>query len=331
MSDIKITILGAGGWAIGLATVLSDNGHDITMWSAVDDEIEELSLKRTNERCLPGIVIPETIKLTEDISIAVDGADIIILAVASKFIRSTAARLKGIIKDNTIVVNVAKGIEEGTCYTMGEIISEELPGARVCVLSGPSHAEEVARRMPTTVVVSGPDEETFKFLQEVFSSKVFRVYGSRDMLGMEIGGSLKNIIALAAGILDGIGYGDNIKAALITRGIKEIAALAVAMGAREKTLYGLSGIGDLIVTCASMNSRNRRAGILIGQGKSMEEACREVNQVVEGVVSAKAALELSEKYGVTLPIVEQVNKVLFDGMDPSEALTQLMLRETKNE
>ena len=331
MAMNKITILGAGGWAIGIATVLSDNGHSVTMWSAVESEIEELKNKGTNERCLPNVVISKSIKLTCDLKEAICDAEIIVLAVASKFIRATAHRLQGILKPGTIVVNVAKGIEEKTCFTMGEIIKEELPSAKVCVLSGPSHAEEVARRLPTTVVVSGPDEETFKFLQDVFASEVFRVYGSKDMLGIEIGGSLKNVIALAAGIADGLGYGDNIKAALITRGIREISRLAVKMGAKEATLYGLSGIGDLIVTCASMHSRNRRAGILIGKGKSCDEACKEVNQVVEGVISARAALELANKYDVSLPIVEQVNKVLFENLDPKEAVKELMLRDKKNE
>lgn len=327
----KIAVLGAGGWAIGIATVLNDNGYDVMMWSALEEEIRLLRENNENPNVLPGVKISERIKLTTDINEAVCGAKIVILAVASKFIRQTAKRLKGILKPGTIVVNVAKGIEEGTSFTMGQIIEEELPDAKVCVLSGPSHAEEVARKMPTTVVVSGPDEATAKYLQDVFASKVFRVYASPDMLGIEIGGSLKNVIALAAGIADGIGYGDNIKAALITRGIREIARLAEAMGARAETLYGLSGIGDLIVTCASMHSRNRRAGILIGQGKSVDEACAEVHMVVEGVVSAKAALELAQKYNVIMPIVEQVNHVLFDGADPVESVKVLMMRDKKNE
>lgn len=327
----KIAVLGAGGWAIGIATVLNDNGYDVMMWSALEEEIRLLRENNENPNVLPGVKISERIKLTTDINEAVCGAKIVILAVASKFIRQTAKRLKGILKPGTIVVNVAKGIEEGTSFTMGQIIEEELPDAKVCVLSGPSHAEEVARKMPTTVVVSGPDEATAKYLQDIFASEVFRVYASPDMLGIEIGGSLKNVIALAAGIADGIGYGDNIKAALITRGIREIARLAEAMGARAETLYGLSGIGDLIVTCASMHSRNRRAGILIGQGKSVDEACAEVHMVVEGVVSAKAALELAQKYNVTMPIVEQVNHVLFDGADPVESVKVLMMRDKKNE
>lgn len=327
----NITILGAGGWALGLTVVLNDNGHSLTIWSAVDDEIKELKEHGTNERCLPGITIPKVALLTTDVKEAVSDAEIVIFAVASKYIRATAQRLKGLLAPGTIVVNVSKGIEDGTLLPMGDVLAEELPEARVCVLSGPSHAEEVARRMPTTVVVSGPDEETAKYLQDVFANPVFRVYASPDMLGIEIGGSLKNVIALAAGIADGMGYGDNIKAALITRGIREISRLAIAMGARAETLYGLSGIGDLIVTCASMHSRNRRCGILIGQGKSMEEACREVNMVVEGVVSAKAALELGRKYNVTLPIVEQVCGVLFDGADPHSSLKALMTRDKANE
>lgn len=327
----NITILGAGGWAIGLSVVLHDNGHDLKLWSAVASEIEELKEEGTNERCLPGIRVPAYSLLTTDIAEAVNGSEIVILAVASKFIRSTAQRLKGLLPAGTIIVNVAKGIEDGTLLPMGDVIAQELPDAKVCVLSGPSHAEEVARRMPTTVVVSGPDEMTAKYLQDVFANPVFRVYASPDMLGIELGGSLKNVIALAAGIADGMGYGDNIKAALITRGIREISRLAVAMGARPETLYGLSGIGDLIVTCASMHSRNRRCGILIGQGKTMEEACKEVNMVVEGVVSAQAARDLGKKYGVTLPIIEQVCEVLFEGADPHDSLKKLMMRDKVNE
>lgn len=327
----KISILGAGGWALGLATVLYDNGHEIRMWSALADEIEELKTKGTNERCLAGIKAPELSLFTCDIKECVEDAEIVIVAVASKYVRSTVQQLKGLLKENTIVVNVAKGIEDGTLYTMGQIIKEELPEVRECVLSGPSHAEEVARRLPTIVVVSGPDESTAKYLQDIFANERFKVYASPDMMGIEIGGSLKNVIALAAGIADGMGYGDNIKAALITRGIREISRLAVKMGARAETLYGLSGIGDLIVTCASMNSRNRRAGILIGQGKTVDEACREVNMVVEGVVSAQAALKLAQKYDVRMPIVEQVNKVLFENEDMHKALVALMVRDKKNE
>ncbi len=327
----EITVLGAGSWALGISILLNDNGHKVTVWSALPEEIQLLKEKRENPKYLPGVRISESIQLTDDLEEAVSGFDLIIMAVASKFTRETAQRLKGLIPDGSIIVNVAKGIEAGSLYTLSEIIEEELPAAKVCVLSGPSHAEEVARRMPTLVTVASKNDETAKYLQEIFASPVFRVYTSSDVVGIEIGGALKNVIALAAGMGDGLGYGDNVKAALITRGIHEISHLAIKMGAKIETLYGLSGMGDLIVTCDSMHSRNRRAGILIGQGKSMDEAIAEVNMVVEGIVSAKAAKDLAEKYGVEMPIVDQVNQVLFEGLDPREGVDNLMMRDLKAE
>lgn len=329
MADIAV--LGAGSWAMGISILLNDNGHHVTIWSAVPEEIELLKETRENPKYLPGVKLSESIALTDDLPSAVNGCDCIVLAVASKFTRATAHKLQGLIPDGTIIVNVAKGIESGSLMTLSEIISEELPTAKVCVLSGPSHAEEVAQRMPTLVTVAGEDEETAKYLQQIFASPLFRVYTSTDVLGIEIGGALKNVIALAAGMGDGLGYGDNVKAALITRGISEIARLAIKMGAHFETLYGLSGIGDLIVTCDSMHSRNRRAGILIGQGKTMDEAIAEVHMVVEGIVSAQAARELARKYEVEMPIIDQVNRVLFEGLDPREAVDNLMMRDLKAE
>ena len=323
----KVTVLGAGSWALGLSILLSDNGHDVTVWSAVPDEINILREKHENPKYLPGVTIPERIYLTTDLNEAVADKDVIVSAVASKFTRSTVHRLQGLIPEGQIIVNVAKGLESGTLYTLKQVIEDELPCADVYVLSGPSHAEEVSRRLPTVVTIAGDNHENAKFLQEIFASAVFRVYTSEDALGVELGGSLKNVIALAAGVADGIGYGDNIKAALITRGMKEMARLALKMGAQAETLYGLSGMGDLIVTCASMHSRNRRAGILIGQGKSMEEAIKEVNMVVEGIVSAQAARDLAAKYDVEMPIVAAVNKVLFEGLDPRTAVSNLMTRD----
>ncbi len=329
MADIAV--LGAGSWALGISILLNDNGHHVTVWSALPEEIELLKTKRENPKYLPDVNLPEHIDLTDDLSSAVNGRDCIVLAVASKFTRQTAHRLQGLIPDGTIIVNVAKGIESGSLLTLSEIIKEELSEAKVCVLSGPSHAEEVARRMPTLVTVASEDTETAKYLQQIFASHVFRVYTSTDVLGIEIGGALKNVIALAAGMGDGLGYGDNVKAALITRGITEISRLAIKMGANFETLYGLSGIGDLIVTCDSMHSRNRRAGILIGQGKTMDEAIEEVHMVVEGIVSAQAARDLAKKYEVEMPIVDQVNRVLFEGLDPREAVDNLMMRDLKAE
>ena len=322
-----ISVLGAGSWALGISLLLNDNGHDVTIWSALPEEIELLRQNHENPKYLPGIVIPDRIHLETDLQNAVAEKDVIVSATASKYIRNAAKQLIGRIPDGQIIVNLAKGIESDSLSTLSEVIEEELPTAKVCVLSGPSHAEEVARKLPTLVTIASHDLETAKYLQNIFASPVFRVYTSDDVLGIEIGGSLKNVIALAAGMADGVGYGDNVKAALITRGIREISRLAIPMGARRETLYGLSGMGDLIVTCASMHSRNRRAGILIGQGKTMDEAIAEVNMVVEGIVSAKAALELAEKHHVEMPIVTQVNKVLFEDLPVREAVDNLMMRD----
>ena len=309
----EISVLGAGSWGTALALLLNSNGHKVTIWSILPNEIEQLKKDGENKRCLPGVAIPKEINLTADVNEAVRGKDVLVLAVASPYVRSTAHHIKDYIEDGQILVNVAKGIEEDTLFTLTQVIEDEIPNANVTVLSGPSHAEEVGRGLPTTCVVGAKDKKTAEFLQNVFMSEVFRVYTSPDITGIELGGALKNVIALAAGIADGIGYGDNTKAALITRGIYEIAKLGIAMGGKIETFTGLTGIGDLIVTCASMHSRNRKAGMLIGQGKSYEEAMKEVNMVVEGVYAAKAEKKLSVKYNVDLPIVEQVNEVLFEG------------------
>lgn len=329
----KISVIGSGGWGIALTILLHKNGHDLTIWSFDKKEAEELKKIRQNKTKLPNILLPEDVKVTDDLKEAVDDKDILILAVPSKAIRSVSKSLKNIIKDNQIVVNVAKGLEEDTLETMTDIIEEELKdkNPKVAVLSGPSHAEEVGRGIPTTCVVSAHNKELTLYLQNIFMNPSFRVYTSPDMLGVEIGGALKNVIALAAGIADGLNYGDNTKAALITRGIKEIASLGVAMGGEQSTFYGLTGLGDLIVTCASMHSRNRRAGILLGQGKTLDEAIKEVNMVVEGVYSAKSALMAAKKYNVEIPIIEQVNAVLFENKNAAEAVNELMIRDKKLE
>ncbi|WP_339018414.1 NAD(P)H-dependent glycerol-3-phosphate dehydrogenase [Fusobacterium animalis] len=329
----KISVIGSGGWGIALTILLHKNGHDLTIWSFDKKEAEELKKTRQNKTKLPNILLPEDVKVTDDLKEAVDDKDILILAVPSKAIRSVSKSLKNIIKDNQIIVNVAKGLEEDTLETMTDIIEEELKGKKpqVAVLSGPSHAEEVGRGIPTTCVVSAHNKELTLYLQNIFMNPSFRVYTSPDMLGVEIGGALKNVIALAAGIADGLNYGDNTKAALITRGIKEIASLGVAMGGEQSTFYGLTGLGDLIVTCASMHSRNRRAGILLGQGKTLDEAIKEVNMVVEGVYSAKSALMAAKKYNVEIPIIEQVNAVLFENKNAAEAVNELMIRDKKLE
>ena len=326
----KVTVLGGGTWGIGLTILLATAGHDVMVWSAVESEIEMLSTTHAH-KMLPGAKIPESVRYTLDDKEAVTDRDILVMAVASSFTRKTAKRLAPLIKDGQIIVDVAKGIEEGTLKTLSEQISDEIPVADVCVLSGPTHAEEVSRLMPTTIVVASHNKETALFVQDVFMTETFRVYTSSDVKGVELGGSLKNVVALAAGIADGLGYGDNAKAALITRGIAEISRLGVKMGCRPETFSGLTGMGDLIVTCASMHSRNRRCGILLGEGKSLKEAQEEVGMVVEGIYSAKAAIELGRKYEVNLPIIEQVNLILFNGKDAGEAVKELMVREKKDE
>ncbi len=327
----KVSVIGAGSWGTALALLLYHNGHQVTVWSIVSSEIEMLQKGHEHRDKLPGVKLPEDMIFTTDLQAAVQGKDLLVLAVPSPYTRSTAKLLKDVTENGQIIMDVAKGIEEGTLMTLSQIIQEEVPQANVAVLSGPSHAEEVGRGIPTSCVVGAKDRKTAEFLQNTFMNEVFRVYTSSDMLGMELGGALKNVVALAAGMADGLGYGDNTKAALITRGISEIARLGVAMGGKAETFYGLTGIGDLIVTCASMHSRNRRAGILIGQGKTMQEAMDEVKMVVEGVYSTKAAVALSEKYQVEMPIIEQVNLILFHGKKADEAVKDLMIRDKKLE
>ena len=327
----KVGILGAGSWGTALSLLLYKNGHEVTVWSIDKREVEMLQNERQHKSKLPGVMLPQDMKITNDLEEGMRDKDFLVLAVPSVYTRSTARSMKPYIKPEQKVINVAKGIEESTLMTLSEQIEEELPEANVAVLSGPSHAEEVGRGLPTTCVVGARTKETAIYLQKAFMSDVFRVYISPDILGIEIGGSLKNVIALAAGIADGLGYGDNTKAALITRGIAEITRLGVRMGGKAESFYGLTGIGDLIVTCASVHSRNRKAGYLIGQGKSMQEAMDEVQMVVEGVYSAKAGLALAQKYGETLPIIEQVNKVLFENKDPAEAVRELMIRDARIE
>ena len=327
----NISVLGAGSWGLGLALLLNNNGHNVTVWSVLNDEVVMLQTEREHKRCLPGVRIPDSITISGDTANVINNADVLVLAVASPYTRSTAKLIAPFVKEGQIIVNVAKGVEEHTLLTLCQIVEEEIPQAKVAVLSGPSHAEEVSRGIPTTCVIGAHEKNTAEYLQNIFMSDVFRVYTSPDMLGICIGGALKNVIALAAGIADGLGYGDNTKAALITRGNAEITRLGVAMGANPHTFSGLSGIGDLIVTCASMHSRNRRAGILIGKGYTKDQAMEEVLMVVEGVFSAKAALELSKKYNIEMPIVEQVNKVLFEDKPAAEAVKELMLRDKKIE
>ena len=324
-------IIGAGSWGCALAAVLERNGHPVTVWSIVEAEVAMLQKEHEHKDKLPGVTLGERVSFTSDLKEAVEGKELLVLAVPSVYTRGTARQMASFIKKGQIIVCVAKGIEESSLMTLTEIIEQEIPAADAAVMCGPSHAEEVGRGLPTTVVAGAKAKQTAEYIQGMFMNEVFRVYTSPDVLGMELGGALKNVIALAAGMADGLGFGDNTKAALITRGMAEIRRLAVKMGAGAETLNGLTGIGDLIVTCASRHSRNRKAGMLMGQGYTMQQAMDEVKMVVEGVYSAKAAIALSKKYGVSMPIIEQVNQVLFEDKPVREAVTELMLRDKKAE
>ncbi|MBQ7536431.1 MAG: NAD(P)-dependent glycerol-3-phosphate dehydrogenase [Stomatobaculum sp.] len=326
----RAAVIGSGTWGSALAMLLAGNGHEVTVWSAFQEEIDGFLATRKHVN-LPGAEFPDSIAFTTDLEEAMEGKEILVLAVPSIFTRGTAAKMRPFYRPGQIIVSVAKGIEEKTLKIQTEQIEEEIPGSIVTCLSGPSHAEEVSRGIPTICVAGSRARVYAEKVQKVFSSPVFRVYVSPDLLGIELGASIKNVIALAAGIADGLGCGDNTKAALITRGIAEITRLGEEMGASAETFAGLSGIGDLIVTCASMHSRNRRAGILIGKGYTAEQAMKEVKQVVEGVYSAKAALALSRAYDVNMPLVEEVNRILFEGKSPAEALNDLMTRDSKAE
>ena len=327
----RVGVIGAGSWGIALAVVLAKNGHQVTVWSIIEDEITMLKEKHEHVDKLPGVKLPDSMEFTTDLEQAVRTSDMLVLAVPSIFTRSTAKSMAPFVKDGQIIVCVAKGIEETTLMTISDVVEQEIPNADVAIMCGPSHAEEVGVGLPTTVVAGARTKATAEKVQDVFMDEVFRVYTSPDVLGMELGGSLKNVIALAAGVADGLGFGDNTKAALITRGIAEISRLAIAMGAKAETLAGLTGIGDLIVSCASKHSRNRKAGMLIGQGYTMEEATKEVKMVVEGIYSAKAARALAQKYEVDMPIIDIVNQVLFENMSAKEAVVELMEREKRSE
>ena len=327
----EISIIGSGSWGTAIAWLLSNNGHRVTLWSYFEEETRMFVKEHQNTDKLPGVILPEGTVYTSDLEQAASEKDLLVMAVPSPAVRTTASSLSRFVRPGQIIVDLAKGIEEKTLMTMSQIIKEEIPQAEVAVLSGPSHAEEVGKGLPTAIVAGSHDKKIAEYIQNIFMSPVFRVYTSQDVLGMEIGAALKNVVALAAGIADGMGYGDNTKAALITRGIAEISRLGVAMGADATTFSGLTGIGDLVVTCASVHSRNRRAGILMGQGATMEEACKQVRMVVEGVHSAKAARKLSEKYQIDMPIVTAVNEVLFENRPAAEAVSKLMIRDKKDE
>ncbi len=327
----KISVLGAGSWGIALAVMLDKNGHEVIVWSHRQSQVDQMKDTHTSDK-IKGVKLPESMSFTADIEAAVKSSDVVLFAVPSKATRETAEKIKSFISNTQIFITVTKGIEENTLFTQTEILEDVLgKDKRICVLSGPSHAEEVVVFNPTVVVAGSEDRQVALFVQNLFMNKYFRVYSSPDVKGIEVGAALKNVIALAAGMSDGLGFGDNAKAALITRGIKEISALAVAMGAQAETLAGLTGVGDLIVTCSSVHSRNRMAGFYIGQGMSKDEAMDKVAMVVEGVYSAKAAMKLAEKYNIEMPIVEAVNAVLFDNLPAKDAVFELMTRSKKDE
>lgn len=331
---IKIAVFGAGTWGIALARLLAVNGRDVTVWSAIPTELKSLSTTHRHPN-LPGMELPSSMHYTADIEEACAGKDILLFAVPSPFVRTTAKKAAPYITNDQLIVDVAKGIEDKTLMTMSEIIEDELAkqkcSARVVALSGPTHAEEVARDMPTLIVAASEDEDAAKTVQKAFSTPTFRVYTNNDRRGTELGGAVKNVIALAVGIALGLGYGDNAKAALITRGNAELSRLGTAMGCKPETFSGLSGMGDLIVTCTSMHSRNLHAGMLLGRGKTAEEAKSEVGQVVVGINALPAACRLAKKYKVDMPIVQSVDAILGGRMPACNALASLMGRDLKRE
>ena len=328
----KIGVLGAGTWGMALARMLSKTGHSVTVWSAIEKEVDEFSVTRRHPN-LPGMEIPQEIAFTKDIAEVCKGMDILLFAVPSPFVRSTAHKAAPYITDGQVIVDVAKGIEADTLFTMTQIIADEVKNPKVSLvaLSGPTHAEEVAKDMPTTIVSASHDAAAADLVQEVFSNTCMRVYTNEDVLGVELCGALKNVIALTAGVATGYGCGDNAKAAIITRGMAEIARLGMAMGCREQTFGGLAGIGDLIVTATSPHSRNNRCGMLLGKGIPTQEAVAQVGMVVEGLHALPAAMRLKEKYGVDMPIVETLDDVVSGRLSVAEAVHSLMTRGQKPE
>ena len=330
----KVTVAGAGSWGTALAMVLADNGHDVRIWGNKEEQIDEINGQHTNSFYLPEIKLPEAIRGYMSLEDSLEGVDTVILAVPTKAIREVVKKLNGASKQPITVVHVSKGIEPDTLMRISELIEQEADESvikDVVVLSGPSHAEEVSLRHPTTVTVSSKNMEAAEHIQDLFINKNFRVYTNPDIVGVEIGAALKNIIALAAGITDGLGYGDNAKAALMTRGLAEIARLGVVMGANPLTFAGLTGVGDLIVTCTSVHSRNWRAGNMLGQGQKLEDVLNNMGMVVEGVRTTKAAYQLAEKYNVKMPITKALHGVLFEGVGVREAVDALMSRDRKSE
>lgn len=326
---MKIAVIGSGSWGTAMALHMAGSGNQVYMWSWIQEETDRLNRDRENKEFLPGISFPDNVICTHNMQECIEGAEVVITAVPSPATRTTAKEMSQYVTDGQKLVNISKGLEGE--LRLSQVYKSEIPQAEISVLSGPSHAEEVSRGIPTTVVVASDNEETAKYLQAIFSTDTFRVYTSDDVIGVELGGALKNVIALCAGISDGLGYGDNTKAALITRGISELSRLGVAMGAKASTFAGLSGLGDLIVTGTSTLSRNHTAGELLGKGMKLDEVLKSVHMVVEGVNTATAAYELGKKYGVETPIIEQAYNVLYKNADPKDAVNTLMTRKHKSE
>lgn len=327
----KVAVIGSGSWGTALAVMLQRHGHDVVIWSRRQDAVEQMQKERENKEYLPGVLLPEGLNFTAEREKAVKDAEIIILSVPSKAVRQTAMDFAPYLKPNQVLVNVAKGLEENSLKRLSQVIQECVPQCKVCVLSGPSHAEEVAREIPTTCLIASENAETAKMVQGEFMNPRFRLYTNTDMVGVEMGAALKNVMALAAGISDGLGFGDNTKAAIMTRGIAEMSRLGIEMGGKLETFAGLSGIGDLIVTCTSMHSRNRRAGILLGQGKTLAETLAEIKMVVEGVNTVQAAYTLAKEHKVEMPITNAIYEVLFQGKNAEQAVLDLMSRDGKAE
>ncbi|MCH8325474.1 MAG: NAD(P)H-dependent glycerol-3-phosphate dehydrogenase [Bacteroidetes bacterium] len=331
---MRISVLGAGGWGTTLAILLHYNGHSVTLWEYKKDYARILDKKRENKTYLPGISIPNDLTITHNLNEAAIDNNMIVLAVPSQFLRSVIKKIDKNLLKNSILVSVSKGIENNTLMTMSQMLLDAVPTLsenQIGVLSGPSHAEEVSRRIPTTVVTASKDIETSKSIQSAFITSYFRAYASTDVLGVELGGALKNVIAIGAGIIDGVKFGDNTKAAIMTRGIAEISRLGVAMGANPETFAGLSGMGDLIVTCMSKHSRNRYVGEQIGGGKKLKQVLKEMSMVAEGVMTSKSASQLAKKMKVNTPITNEVYNILFKDKDPLKATTDLMTRDMKME
>lgn len=327
---MNVSVIGSGGWGTALALVLLENGSDVTLWSYTKEEYDVLAQTRENPM-LRGVILPETLQLTTDLG-CVKGCKVVVLSTPSFAVRGTARNMAHLLEPGTVVVVVSKGVEKDTSLTLTQVVEQEIgEHCPVVALCGPSHAEEVGRRVPTAVVSASTDREAAELVQELFMNERFRVYASDDVIGVELGAALKNIIALCAGTLDGMGYGDNTKAMLMTRGLAEIARLAVAMGGRRETVAGLTGVGDLIVTCCSMHSRNRRCGIMIGQGVPVEQALKESGGVVEGYYAAANAKTLADKLGVDMPISQAAYQVFYEGKDPRSVISELMSRAKKSE